>query len=307
MARIIDLANNGGDPLSLEERVLQAVASPTTVRGATALRDRPKAPSGRRWTSAVAIAAAVVIVVFAVLPRFGAPTSLSAAQVIGRSLDRMTTGSGVEILEYELVAGSTYRVYQLFDRSNPGRYHIRLYNPDGSLHSAVSQDPSTHSRTAQTRVDGRNYIVRVTSLREPLVSIPEMLQAEVEAVLSMLQTTSDQSLTVVDRPEGKQYIVETTGQSLGDKAMLDVFSARAVIDGGDFTIREFHFAGQMLRQPFDVSFKLIQQVKAAAVTAESFEIAAGPDDVVLEGASSGDPFSDGFEIVLRELGRTRGR
>jgi hypothetical protein len=305
MARIVAMANDAAAPSSLESRVREATASPAAVRGATALRDRTQSRRSRWWLSSAAAAAAVIVVVFVVLPRLGSPTSLSAAQVLGRSIDRMTMGTGVEILEYELVSDSTYRIYQLFDRSNRGRYHIRQYNPDGTLHSAISQDPATHSRTTLIAIDGRNYIVRITSLKEPLVSIPEMLQAQVEAVLTMLQARSDQSLAVVDRPEGKQYVVETNGRSLGDKAMLDVFSARAVIDGGDFTIREFHAAGQVLKQPFDLSFRLIQQVKAAAVSPGSFDITPGPDDVVLEGPSSGDPLHEGIDIVLRELGRSR--
>ena len=261
------------------------------------------------------------MLVFIVLPRFGAPTRLSAAQVIGRSLDRLTTGTGVEILEYEVVFSSAsspqhgfrwpeglFRIYQLFDRASPGRYHIEQYNPDGTLHSATSQNPVTHVRSDLVEVDGRRYIIRVTGLKDPLLSVPEIVQAQIEAVLTMMQATADESLTIVDRPEGRQYIVNMPGRpSLGDKAMLDLSSARAVIDEGDFTIREFHAAGSMLKQPFDISFRLIQQVKAAAVAPGDFDITARPGDVVLEGQASIDPFHDVMDIVLRELGREKAR
>ena len=309
IAQLHALTNDAAVPASLEARVRQAIASPSQVRGATALRSRR--PSHRPlWASAVAVAAAIVIVVFIVLPRLGSPTKLSAAQVIGRSLDQMTTGKGVEILEYELTAGTEgpFRFYQLFDHAHPGRYRIDQYDPDGTLHAAISQDPDSRSRSELVSVDGRRYIVRIASLKDPLYSIPEILQAQVEAVLTMMQATGDQSLSIVDTPQGRQYVVEMPpGPSLGSKAMLDLSSARAVIDASDFKIREFRASGVMLKQPFDISVTLIQQVTAASVAPQDFEIAAGPGDVVLDGDASDDPFHDSINIVLRELGRMKAR
>ena len=309
MARLMAITNEGGAPPSLETRVRQALASAPPVRGATALRGPRPSRRSIGWISAVATAAAIAIVVFGVLPKFGAPTELSAAQVIGRSLDRLTAITGVETLEYELMLNATpFRIYQVFDRANPGRYRIDQFNPDGSLHAAVSQDPASRSRSELVSVDGRRYIVRIRSLKEPLLSVPEMVQAQIEAVLTMLQATGDGRVTIVDAPQGKQYVVEMPAVStVSSKAMLDLSSARAVIDAADFKIREFRASGTMLKQRFDVSFTLIQQVTAAAVAPQDFEIAAASGDIVLDGDASADPFHDSIDIVLRELGRLKVR
>lgn len=90
--------------------------------------------------------------------------------------------------------------------------------------------------------------------------------------------------------------------------MLDLYEARAVIDGRDFRIREFEASGALLKQPYRVSFKLIRQElqQPGDVTPTEFEIHAGPGDVVLEGEATNDPLSDVLSTVLRELGRIKG-
>jgi hypothetical protein len=95
-----------------------------------------------------------------------------------------------------------------------------------------------------------------------------------------------------------------------------------VISGVDFRIQEFEATGTLLRQPFSVSVKLRTQeimgpagggTDAAGLTQRtpapppSFEIEAGPDDVVLEGEAADDPATELVTTVLRELGKARGR
>jgi hypothetical protein len=320
MGRLAALVAAAGDPSpALEARVRRAVTSSPAVRGATALRS--SAPRSRRplWASALATAAAIALVVFAGLPKLGAPTSLSASQIIGRSLEQMTGGHGVEILEYELMLSSTarqrdglpegpFRIYQAFDRANPGRFKFAQFGPDGVLQSASSQDPARGRLSQLMRVDGRNYIVHVNALPGPQLSLPEILQAQAESVLTMMQSMSNDHLTVVDGPEGRQYVIELPEVPATTTAMpLDLYKARVVIDGHDFRVREFTASGVLLKQPFDVSFTLIQQIKAAAIAPAEWEIAVGPDDVVIEGESSGEPLADVMSIVLRELGKTRDR
>lgn len=35
-----------------------------------------------------------------------------------------------------------------------------------------------------------------------------MAQAQVEAVITMMQATSDQKLTILDTPDGQQYVIQ---------------------------------------------------------------------------------------------------
>ena len=297
----------------LEARVRAALRAPASARGATVLRPRGAAVRKPLWVSALA-AAAAGMVVFLVLPRVGAPTSLSAAQIIDRSLVQMTRGTGVELLEYRLVLSSDYRrgpglpegpyrIVQLFDRSNPERFKFAAFDRDDVLVAATSQDPVQGRRTELQRIDGRNYVVHVTSPGAPIPSIPQLLQAQAEAVLRLMQINADQELTVVDNADGRHYVIELPESPAAPTgAPLVLNRARIDIDGRDFRVRDFSAAGVLLGLPFDVSFTLLTQVKAASVEPALWEIESGPDDVVIEGEGEGD-FSDSTRIVLRELGR----
>jgi hypothetical protein len=170
-------------------------------------------------------------------------------------------------------------------------------------------------------VDGTNYIVRTAGIHNPVLSFPQMAQALVETSIGIMQAKSDQQLTVEEGSNGRQYIVEippVTPKTLA--TTLDLFSARAVISGSDFRIQEFDATGTMLRQPFSISVKLrthevlgpTPSTTEASLTERtgpppSFEIEAGPDDVVLEGEAADDPATELMTTVLRELGRARGR
>jgi len=284
------------------------------VRGSTVLRAR-KPPVWRRvgLVSALATAAVIALLVYGVLPRLGAPTTLSTSEVLSRSLQTISSGQGVERLEYELamdgMTGGPVVIRQVIDRDNPHRYKVASYHPDGTIATAVSQDPMTQQRSQLFHVDGTNYIVRVGAIHTPVLSIPQMAQALVETSIGIMQAKSDQQLTIEDGPNGRRYIVEippVTPQN--PTATLDLFSARAVISGSDFRIQEFEATGTMLRQPFSVSVKLrTHEYIGGAASTESFAITPGPDDVVLEGQASEDPVTELMTTVLRELGRARGK
>ena len=313
MAAIAALTEAGGRPsLALEARLRQAMASGRDVRGSTVLRPSSASPRWRRvgWVSALATAAAVALVVFVLLPRLGAPTTLSANEILGRSLQTLSSGSGVELLDYEVtldgMSGAPLRIIQLIDRENPSRYRIATYGPDGKMLSAISQDPVTQRRSQLIAVDGRNYIVNVGSIRSPVLSLPQMAQALIETAIGLMQAKSDQQLTVVDGPRGRQYIIEVPPVTpTNPAATLDLFGARAVINGDDFRIQEFEATGALLKQPFSVSVKLIGELSAARIS-PGFEIQPGPGDIVLEGEAGDDAVSELLTTILRELGRARG-
>jgi hypothetical protein len=315
MAELTALMETAGNvPATVETRVRNAVASCGVVRGATALRRSPPPSSWRpaAWLSAAATAAVVALVVFLILPRFGAPTNLSAAQILGRSLETMTAARGVELLEYDLSIGGLsegpHRIQHLIDRAHPMRYRFVNYGPDGLPESAISQDPASGRRSELIRVDGRNYIVR-SPARGGLLSLPQMMQAQIEAVITMMQATADQKLTVLDSAAGRQYLIEIPPVTPKEGAgMFDLYQARAVIDARDFRIQEFAASGTLLRQPYSVTFKLTRELRrqSADVAPAEFDIPAGSGDVVLEGEGANEPFSDVLLTVLRELGRIKG-
>lgn len=317
IADITALVDRAGDmPPAVEARVRQAVTSGRGVRGATSLRGPLPAGSWRRAALASALAtAAVIAVVFGALPRFGAPTTLSASEVLGRSLQTLQTMSsthGIERLEYDLfvegLTHGTWRVEQLIDYERPTRYRIAAYEADGALHAAMSQDPLRRRRSQLVRVDDRNYIVTVGSIRNPILSLPQMVQALVETAITTMQATSDQKLAVLDGPGGQQYVIEIPPAAPRSAvSTLELYRARTVVDGADFRIREFEAAGTLLRVPFLVSFKLIQRTvrPAADVPASEFDIQPGPGDVVLEGLPADEPAGELLNTILRELAKTR--
>ena len=325
MARLASAAGTGEPSPELISRVRTAVRSAQhsagAARGATVLRLERSLPRRPLWASVVAAAAAAAIIVFVVLPRVDAPATLSASQVIDRSLERMTGGSGIELLEYEMVLSSQYRrgaglsegpfrIVQVFDRQNPARFKFLQFDRDGVLVAATAQDPSRGRRSEMTRVDGRDYIVHVTSLPGPLLSIPALLQSQGEAMLRMMQLNADPHLQTIETPHGPAYVIEMPpllGSATPAAVPLDVHRARAVIDARDFRVLEFATAGTLLGQPFDVSFKLLsQEINGDSLPTDAWELDEDADDVVIEGEGTGE-FTDSMSVVLRELGKTRGR
>ena len=297
-----------GSPASCDDVERRRAARPCSARR------RPSPWRRLGWVSALATAAVIALVVYGVLPRLGAPTTLSASEVLSRSLQTISSGQGVE----------TARI-----RSGHGRHDARPGgHPPGdrsrqpaSLQGRVvspgrrrSRQRSVRTRSRQRRsqlfhVDGTNYIVRVGAIHTPVLSIPQMAQALVETSIGIMQAKSDQQLTVEDGPNGRRYIVEIPPVTPANPtATLDIFGARAVISGADFRIQEFEATGTMLRQPFSVSVKLrTHEYIGGAATDESFAMSPGPDDVVLEGQAAEDPVTELMTTVLRELGRARGR
>ena len=314
MREIASAVNTIGDvPAVLETRVRRAVTSAPSVRGSTVLRRTPGPSSWRRasWISAAATAAVVALFVFYILPRFGAPTRLSAAQVLERSLQTLANTTGVESLDYELTidgaAGGPFRIRQLIDRANPNHYRIASYGADGRLRSAISQDPARRQRTQVIQVDGRNYFVRIDGIDQPVPSLPQMAQALMESVIGMMQATADPTLIMQNGPTGPEYVVETPQAApRGPAATLNLSHARAVIGADDFRIHEFEGSGSLLKQPFSVSFRLIEQRIVDASMAD-FALEPGPDDVVLNGLPGDGPIEELLTTIVRAMGPAGGR
>ena len=316
MHRLTALMSGRDLPAAIDARVRRAIErAPARSGGATTLR--ADAPAPRRvaigWLSALGTAAVVAIVVFAVLPRAGAPTTLSASEVLGRSLQSLSAASGVERLEYELIASpgeaGPHRIEHLIDHDRPGRYRLARYGPDGAVVSAASQDPVTGHRMHFVRVDGQSYVIDLKTAQLDL-ALPQMGKALVESAITMMQAMSPQSLSLQDTAEGRQYVIELPAATASSGAsMFDLHQARAVIDERDYSILAFEARGTFLKQAYAISFKRNQRTirPSASVAPEEFLIVPGPGDIVIEGDGSADPVHAVLTAALRELARQRGR
>ena len=314
MTSLASVINDHEAPTTALEARLRRSMNERDVRGSTVLRAK-RSSSWRSvgLVSALATAAVIALFVYSVMPRLGAPMTLSASEILSRSLQTFSGGQGVEMLEYEVnmagMTGGPVVIRQAIDRDNPQRFKVASYGPDGVIATAVSQDPTTQRRAQLFRVDGTNYVVRVGGIHNPVLSIPQMAQALVETSIGMMQAKSDQQLTIDDSPSGRRYIIEIPPVTpKNPSATLDIFGARAVISGSDFRIQEFEATGTMLKQPFAVSVKLrTHEYIGGAAPANTFEIQPGPDDVVLDGVAADDPVTELMTTVLRELGRAKGK
>jgi hypothetical protein len=313
LASISSLVDADGMPsVGFEAQMRRAMTSGGEARGSTVLRAMPRSQWRKvGWVSALATATAIALIVFGLLPQLGAPTTLSAKEILSRSLQTMTNGHGVEVLQYEVqmegLADGPVLIRQIIDRDNPNRYKIESFAPGNRLISAISQDPVTQRRAQLIHVDGTNYIVRVDAIRNPVLSLPQMAQALVETSIGLMQAKSDQQLTIEEGPEGKRYIVDVPPvMPANPAATLDIFGARAVISAQDYRILEFQATGTVLKQPFSVSVNLLAQEYIGGAS-PSFAIEPAPGDVVLEGEAGDDPITELLTTVLRELGRARGR
>ena len=317
METIASLIDADGMPsAALESRLRHAMRDVGNVRGATVLRARrPSAWRNVGLVSAPATAAAtaavIALVVYGVLPRLGAPTTLSASEVC---LDRCN------------------------DLERPGRRAARIRSGDGRHDGWPSGHPPGHRSRQPASLQGRlvspgrddchsdqsgpgaTAAVAALSRRRHQLHRPSRRHSHAGAVdpADGTGTGRDQHRhhagkirSATDDRRRSEWTAIHRGDSTGDAAestaTLDLFSARAVISGTDFRIQEFTATGTMLRQPFSVSVKLrTHEYIGGAATDESLRITPGPDDIVLEGQADEDPVTELMTTVLRELGRARG-
>jgi hypothetical protein len=316
------IAGSPAAPAGLEARVGGAVEDAARARGSTTLLGGPARPAGwsRGTWRAVLAAAAVLVVVLVVGPMVSGPSTVSAAEVLDKSLQALSrpAASGVEFLEYELTLegiprefmpdapSGTYRIEELIDHDHAGRYRVSTFGPDGRLVSAVSEDPAAGRRTSAIRVDGRPFVFNFTTASAPALSLLELERMHMEASVAMMQASGDQKLTEVN-DAGKSYLIQIPRVSpTRTGAVWDLQEARVLIDADDFRIKEFSARGTFLKQPYSVAYRLIRrEARAAGDVSDDFEIPAQPDAIVLQGRGTANPARDVVTAALQEVARTR--
>ena len=310
-------------PPDVGRRVEVAMARGASA-GATRLRgvDAPRRFLHPAVWSGGAVAAITLLAILVVVPTFSGPTTVSASEVLARSAvqlaDRATTG--VEFLEYELTldgmpqemmpdhVDGAYRVKQVIDHDTPGRYFLATYAPDGSVLSAVAQDPVNHRRVMTLRVEGEVFRFDVALPPGMTLSPPEMERLHMEASVRMMQASGDQQLQVVERGGETHYMIEVPKVSAQiQNNVWDLAEARVLVDASDYHVVEFGVKGTFLKQPYSVSYRLISRAIAAqmSVQASEFELPADGSAIRIDGDGSAIPMRDALVLALRELARSR--
>lgn len=312
-----------GIPPAVSRHVEQALAEGSS-HGATRLRRSTPPPQAWRhaaW-SAAAVAAATLITILFVAPLFKGPATVSAAEILARSADRLAqrVTTGIEFLDYELTldgvpremmpdhADGIYRVKQVIDHDTTGRYFVATYDPGGQLLSSVAQDPASNRRIMTVRVEDQPYRFEFSVPANVALSPPEMERLHMEASVAMMQASGNQHLQVIERDNGRQYRIEVP--QLGAQtpnAVWDLSEARVLIDANDYHIVEFAVRGTFLKRPYSVSYRLISRAiaKGADVQASEFEVPVDTRAIRIEGEGSAIPVRDALVLALRELARVK--
>jgi hypothetical protein len=303
-------------PSNLATRVERTLTADHPRAGATTLREAPSARWGSRlWATAGLVAAGVLAVVF-FLPPLDAPGTLSAAQILDRSLRTMTAAEGTELREFDLELqlpriaaqyAGTYRIERLVDHTT-GRYRFVRYAPDGAVLDAISEEPAAGLRMAVVRLDGQTFAFRFAVDPGQSLALPELERNHVEATIRILQASAGQTVSEVETPGGRQYIVELPQVAeAGASGFWELSRARVVVDAADFQMRELTAAGSYMSEPFSVSFQLRRRTvrPSAEVPPDQFQIPLDADAIVIDAPGTGDVGHDVLAAALRELARSR--
>jgi hypothetical protein len=324
IASIAKLGDNIAVPPQVTRRVEQTL-SDGSRRGATRLRDDGSGRPGSRrraFWSAIAVAAATVLVILVVAPLIKGPSTVSAAEILAESASRLARPdtNGVEFLEYELTvdgvprgfmpdeANGTYRVKQVIDRAVAGHYRLATYGPDGQLVSALAQDPASGRRIMSLRVEGQPYRFEFRLDDTTSLSVPEMERLHMEASVAMMQASGNQHLQVIETGAGRQYRIDVPRVSARTPGMVwDLTEAQVLIDANDYSIVQFAVKGSFLKQPYSVSYQLItrEMRRQAEVPADAFDVADEPGAIRFEGEGTAIPARDALMVALRELAKVK--
>ena len=282
------------------------------AEGATTLRHvRP----ARRWPWVVplAAAAATLIVVY-VLPGVDRRTTVSAAEILGRSRSALAApASGIEVLTYDLELagvladlipeeqGGRFTVQELIDHDHDGRYRIVKLTSSGQIVGGAADDPLRGTRTRYVRADGRGYLLRFDGAKATELSIPALKRTALQTFIGFMQASSGQTLHEVQRGSDACYQIDIPGGAMAAGNLVAVDSARAIVTIADSRLVEFSAAGRVADRPFMIEFSLLTQAFHPSQSANDsdFDIAPQPDDVILQGNASQNPV---WDVLTRALG-----
>ncbi len=292
----------------------RSVDAPAT--GATTLRTVRRT---WRWAWSVPLAAAAALLTyFVVVPGIDRRTTVSAAEILGRSQAALSAPvSGLEFLQYDLEIGGAlgdllpaeqagrFTVHELIDHDHEGRYRIVKLSPDSRIVGGAADDTLRGTRTRYIRVNGRGFLLRFEGAAPTALSLVALKKSAMQIFIGLMQMSTAQSMREIDRAGEHCYEVTIPAVSVPAAALVSLDRARAVITSADSRLVEFSAAGTLSGQPFTIDFAQrirmldVSGAEAAGVPlSETFELTAEPGDVVLEGDATKNPVWDVLTRVL---------
>jgi len=313
--RLMSLAMSAAGSGELPPGVREAIRSRLDVApatGATTLRPMRTLP---RWAWGVPVAAAVVVVLLMVVgPGIDRQTTVSAAEILGRSQTALSAvTSGIEVLTYDLeLAGvladlvpeeqsGRFTVQELVDHDHDGRYRVVKLAANGEMVGGAADDPVRGTRARYMRANGRGFLLRFDGAEPTALSLPALKRTALQTFIALMQASSTQSLREVQRGGEACYEIDIPGSSAPAGSLLALERARAVVTVTDARLVELSAAGRVADRPFTIDFALrSRQLRPASAALDSdFDITAQPGDVVLQGNASNNPV---WDVLTRALG-----
>ena len=303
----------GADPARLA--TVRAGLAGSAIRGGTTLREVERRP---RWIAAgglLGVGAAALVAVL-VLPAVDRKTTVSAAEILGRSRAALATPSaGIEVLSYDLTVGGLLAdllpveqtgrltVEETIDHDRVGRYRLLKLAPGGEIVGGIADDPVHGIRTRYLRANDRGYLLRFRDADVSAFSVPAVKRMALQAFIALMQTEDHQAVRETACGAEACYEVTVPRETAAPGALVSLSHARVLITAADARVVEASAVGEIAGRSFTVEFSLRQRDLRAAssVRDEDFEIASRPGDIVLEGSASSNPVWDVVERALAAI------
>ncbi len=309
---ILGAVRQAAEPIRLSDAARDRIAHRLRggAAGATTLRE-----AGRRWPvrgALLAAASAAVLMAVWLVPAIDRETTVSAAEVLGRSQQALAAPmSGVEVLTYDLTLGGVLRdllpagqagrftVEETVDHDQPGRYKLLKLAEDGRIAAGVADDTLAHTRARYIRLENRGFLLRISDTPASALSVVALKRAAVQALIAMMQASDRQSLREVERGGEPAYEVDVPGSAATDNGLITLQRAAVLVHRTDARLLDFDAEGTIGGQPFAITFNLRSRESrpAGAATPVVFAIDPEPgDEVINAGGASGAPLWD----IIRE-------
>jgi len=314
-ARVVESAGTGGLPDARRQAMRARLEGGGAPRGATTLRPVRRAPAWA-WAGGGAVAMALLFF-FVVLPGVDRRTTVSAAEILGRSRTALGADvAGIEVLTYDLALegvlgdllpqdhAGRFTVEETIDHDRDGRYRIVKLAASGQVVEGAADDPVRRTRVRYLRANGNGFLFRFEAAEPTALSAPAVKRALLQTFITFMQTSSGQTVRELQRDGEACYQVEI-GESLVPAGLpFALTRARAVVTAADSRLVEFSATGSVADRPFTIDFALRarEMRPAGSATDADFDIAPQAGDVVLEGnivVASGNPL---WDIVSHALG-----